>query len=106
MHENIVLVCKSVWYYSSVDEELFFTWIKRIPSIIKHTGAHDALYLHASGCTIPDKDLREIISLLYRYKIDMKQLQIFLNDNNKEWFYDKPKGYWYKRVFGAQKNQE
>lgn len=49
---------------------------------------------------IVDNDLRELLALFYRYKIDMKQLRVFLNEQNKEWFYGRPKGYWHYRVFG------
>ena len=50
---------------------------------------------------MPDQDLREILALFYRYKIDMKQLVVFLNNKNKMWFFDPPKGYWHRRVFGS-----
>ncbi len=102
-NEHITLVGKSVWYYSSIDEDLFFEWIKRIPSIIEFRGISDELHLYIKSNIIPDDDLRELIALFYRYKISMKQLTIFLNQNNKEWFYGKPKGYWHKKTFGSEK---
>jgi len=47
--------------------------------------------------------MRELLALFYRYKIDMKQLQIFLNKNNKQWFQDNTKAYWHRRVFGVNR---
>jgi len=105
MNERISLICKSVQYYSLGDEDAFFEWIKNIPSIKKTDGTYDELYLFLSNNTIPDRDLREIIRLFYRYKIDMKQLAVFLNNENKEWFYCNPKGYWHKKVFGLDSDK-
>lgn len=104
MKEDIVLACKSIWYYSTIDEDLFFEWIKRISCIIKFDAIHDELYLYIKTNIVADDDLRELIALFYRYKVEMKQLQQFLNKNNKDWFYaSKYKGYWHRRVFGDLK---
>lgn len=101
-NKNNYLICKSVWYHSQVDEDLFFEWITKIPSIIKFDGIHDELYLYIKNYTIPDDDLRELIALFYRYKVDnMNQLKIFLNDSNRDSFYGSPKGYCHRRVFGT-----
>lgn len=99
---KVTLVCKAVSFYSGTDEDMFFAWIKKIPSITKFDGAGDELYLHINNNAISDDDLRELIALFYRYKIDMTQLRIFLNDSNKEWFEGKPRGYWYKKVFASK----
>lgn len=98
-----VLKCKSVWYYSPLDEDLFFEWIKKIPSIIKYEGKHDELLIYVQSEIISDNDLRELLALFYRYKIDMNQLTIFLNDDNKGWFFNNKKAFWHRRVFGVVK---
>ena len=103
-NENVIkLVCKAVWFYSHHDEDAFFEWIKKIPSIKKFEGIRDELYLYMESSIILDDDLRELVALFYRYKVDMKQLAVFLNDNNSEWFYGKTKGCWRKKIFGAKK---
>jgi hypothetical protein len=94
-------MCTSVRYYSPKDEDMFFEWISRIPCIIKWDGIRDELYLYVKAKKISNENLRELLALFYRYKIDMKQLQIFLNKNNKLWFYDNKKAYWRRRVFGV-----
>lgn len=99
--KEIKLTCKSVYFYSQLDEQYFFAWLQNITSIIKIDGAQDELYLYCKSSTIPDQDLRELLALFYRYKIDMKQLTVFLNNKNKMWFFDPPKGYWHRRVFGS-----
>ena len=102
---KIKLVCKSVKYCSLVDEEYFFAWLDKIPSIEKCNGVGYEFYIYFKSSKIPDDDLRELIALFYRYKVDMKQLQVFLNAYNKEWFFGKPKGYWHRRVFGIKSEQ-
>jgi len=104
MRKKIILTCKSVIFNSPGDETSFFEWIKRIPSVVKFDGVHDELYLYIKSIIIPDDDLRELIGLFDRYKINMKQLALFLNENNNEWFYGRPKGYWHKKVFGTNKS--
>lgn len=99
MDTTIQLTCKSIWYYSQIDEDLFFEWINRIPSIIGTQFAGDILYLKIKSNNIPDDHLRELLALFYKYKINMSQLKVFLNNNNKNWFFDNPNSYWHKKVF-------
>jgi len=95
-----VLICKSVKYYSRKDEDTFFEWIKKIDCIDSLKGVGTKLHLQISCNNVHDHDLRDLLALFYRYKIDMKQLQRFLNKNNEQWFYSNKKSYWHKRVFG------
>jgi len=103
MSKNIALLCRSVWYYSRTDEDLFFEWISKIPSIIKFDGVGDELYLYFDTNKISDEDLRELLAIFFRYKINMKQLAVFLNKKNQAWFFENHKAYWHRRVFGIQK---
>lgn len=106
MSKHVVLVCKQVSYGSPMDEDVFFEWISRIESIIKWDGIRDELYLYFKNKRINNQNLREIIALFYRYKIEMKQLVIFLNKDNEQWFQGNKKAYWHKRVFGSTKKSE
>jgi len=98
--KEIKLTCKKVTFYFQKDEEAFFEWIKKIKCINFISAIGDELYLHIKKKHISDDDLRSLIGLFYRYKVDMKQLQIFLNKNNQKWFFESPKGFWHKRIFG------
>jgi len=89
----IKLTCKAVKFHSSGDENSFFEWLGTIKSIVKRDAAYDELYLYFEDKNIPEKDLRELISLFFRYKVDMKQLQVFLTEENKDWLQSK-KAYW------------
>lgn len=106
MNQQIILHCKSVWYYSNIDEELFFEWIQKIPSIIKYDGIKDELFLYFKNNNINENDLRELLALFYRYQIEMKQLAIFLNEINKKWFFENDTAYWHKKVFKTKKNNK
>ena len=97
---DIILIGNSISYYSRKDEDAFFEWIKKIDCIEDVGGAGTELYLYIVNIDLHDYDLRELLALFYRYKIEMKQLQIFLNKNNKHWFHDNKKVYWHRRVFG------
>lgn len=104
--KSVVLVCKAVKFCHQFDEDAFFDWIKKIPSITHFEypyieGIRDELHLIVKNTTIPDEDLRALIGLFYKYAIDMKQLQIFINENNKSWIRPEGKGYWNKRIFAS-----
>lgn len=99
--KEIKLVCKKVYFYSQLDEKYFFAWLQDIKTIVRLDGIGDELYLYCKSSVVSDQDLREILALFYRYKIDMKQLVVFLNNKNKKWFFEGPKGYWHRKVFGT-----
>lgn len=98
------LTCKKVRFRCLKDEDAFFWWIKRIECIKSFEGAGDELYLDLVDRKLNDEDLDDLIGLLYRYKIDMKQLAQFLTPENKAWFYENKKAFWYENVFGSQDN--
>jgi hypothetical protein len=95
-----ILVCKKISFYSLKDEDIFFWWVQTISCIEYFDGVGDELYLYIINEKISNENLEDLIALFYRYKIKkMNQLKIFLNNKNKEWFYDNKKAFWHKRVF-------
>ena len=99
MKRKNFLVCNNVRYYSDLDKEGFFEWIKKIKSVVEMEKIDGELYLYFKSKRIPDKDLRSLIALFRRFKIDMKQLQLFLNERNKRWLRD-GRGHWVELIFG------
>ncbi len=85
MEKEFYLKCKRLWFFSPTDEDIFFEWVKTIPAIYKIDGELDEEHLYVRNTSLSDKDLQEIISLFRRYKIDRKQLKVFLTDDNKHW---------------------
>ena len=98
-NQNNILICTSVKFYCSKDEDAFFEWIKKINCIDHISAAGKELYLHIAAKNIHEYDLRDLIGLFFRYKIDMQQLARFLTNENKTWFYDNKKAFWHKKVF-------
>lgn len=78
---------------------MFFTWIKNIPCIEKFEGAGDELYLDLVFRDLSYDDMKDLIALLYRYKIKMDQLIPFVTQNNKTTV--EP---WKKQIYKAIKN--
>lgn len=78
------ITCKRVRYTCYNDEDVFFEWIKSMPCIQKFDGAHDELYLDLIDEELSYDDIQDLAALLYRYKIDMKQLQPLITENNKD----------------------
>ncbi len=97
--KEIYLVCKDVEYLSSLDEEQFFEWLNKIKCIDDIVGVGDSIKI-TLNLTVSDENLREMIALFYRYKIDMSQLQKLLTEGNRHWFFEKKESYWHQSVFG------
>lgn len=94
-----ILVCKGVLYYSLNDEAVFFEWIKKLKCIKQIGGVGDELLLYLRSRNVSSRCLRDLLALFFRYKVDMTQLQQFLNSSNAHWFNDQE--YWFHRlVFG------
>jgi hypothetical protein len=92
-----ILKCHDTVFYSQIDEEMFFTALKKISGVKRiEFGRTDLLVTVQSR--ISDKALRELLGLFLRYKVDMRQLARFLTQKNRSWFHD-PKSYWYRKVF-------
>jgi hypothetical protein len=86
-HEKkIILTCTPLRFYTTLDEDLCFEWIKKISCIDSFKGKGPALYLHITNKPVSNTDLLNLIGLFDRYKFDNTQLLIFKNDSNKEWF--------------------
>ncbi len=95
------LVCKSVWFYSQHDEAIFFEWINKIRCIKRFEGVGDELYLYLVRRKLTYHDIKDLIALFFRYKIDMKQLVPLKNESNEGAF--KP---WKHKIFPKPKRQK
>jgi hypothetical protein len=98
----IILTCKRVKFFSELDEIAFTERIKKIRCIESYEGISDSVYLKIRSKNISDLCLRELLSLFYRYKINMAQLADFLNEKNKFWFFDE-KAFWFNKIFNKKR---
>ncbi len=92
------LVAREIVYYSSRDEDCFFSWLHQIKCVSDVRGIGCELHISLNETQISDDDLREFISLFHRYGVDKAQLSQFINQNNTIWFANE-NAYWYRDVF-------
>lgn len=81
--EEIILECTSLRFYTKNDESFMFRWINKIKSISKYYGIGTSLHLIVKSNKISTKDLLEFIGFFRRYNFDVKQLKVFMNEENK-----------------------
>ena len=88
-----------VEFYHLADERAFFEWLERIPCVASMRGyGRRGLVVRLKRRPGKD-DLKQLIALCYRYRVDMRQLAKFETDANREWFRN-PKMFWHSAVFG------
>lgn len=90
------LICDSVSYFSQGDETAFFNWLNSIESVVKVEGFGTELEVTVLSNNISDEELREFIAIFIRYGVELKQLRVFENSNNAEWFTQNKIAFWYK----------
>ena len=103
MKNNLItLNFGGVEYGSTLDEDMFFSWLNKISSVSKLEGRGNNLFVYVESDNISDHDLRELISLCDRYRLPAKQLKPFLYNKNRDWFFDRSQ-FWYEKIFGEEK---
>ena len=96
------IIFKRTIFLSSLDEDVFFYWLERIPCIKSIDHVYDEVRLHLKD-NLSEYDLMDIIAILYRYKGDLKQMQRFLTKENRSWLYENKHAYWHRRLWGTVK---
>lgn len=85
-------------YFSQNDEIAMFDWLGRIKVIRGTTGSGRKLVIDLRRSPT-DNQLRDILALFHRYRMDMTPLAGLLTDKNRSWF-TSPEAYWFAGVFG------
>jgi hypothetical protein len=89
-------------FFSSGDEDVFFDWLGRIRCVEEVRGEGEALQVLFKSAAVSDPDLRELIAVFQRYRLDPSQLKQFLTAENAGWFRDDPQAYWHSDIFGRE----
>lgn len=87
-------------FYSSRDEDHFFSWLASIPGVTRIVGEGRSLHVTLRSSHPGEDALRDLIALHWRYRLSMRHLAAFRSPSNEHWF--EVRGmYWYDAVFGA-----
>jgi len=86
-------------YFSPGDEKAFFDWLLAISCVKSIGGVGRDLHIQLKRAP-GNGDLRELIALLYRYRMDLTPLAALRSSRNADWFAGNPRAYWHKRMFG------
>lgn len=101
MQGTVTLVVNGPTYFSSGDEGVFFGWLNRISCVERVRGKADALHVLLKPAPVSEADLRELISLFHRYRLNTSALAQLLTTENASWFRDDHTAYWHDGVFGG-----
>ena len=99
----IQIEATDVHYYSEHDEDVFFSWLPKIPCVEGHRGCLRTVYIRLACDLLREEDVRELIALYQRYNIEMGSLIALDLPEFAEWFRDKQK-YWYSKIFKSRVN--
>jgi hypothetical protein len=95
---DICVRLHKVHFLSCGDEKAMFAWIKSIKSIASVTGTGQYIILTVSLRRLNDKDLQELIGLLYRYRKPLSLLRPLLKHKDfGNWLRNK-EAFWFKRL--------
>ena len=89
-----------VVFYSQTDEGNFFNWLDGIPCVESRKGYLRTLKIFLSVEKVDEENIREILALYKRYRIDMRSLVVLDREEYAHWFRDKDAS-WYSQVFAA-----
>ena len=94
---QVTLQARHLAFLSHSDEAAFFHWLELLKDFASCRGVFDTIEIDIASNKLQDDQLRELIALFHRYRIDMRQLEIFENRSNKGWLRNK-QAYWYEAM--------
>ena len=98
---RLKLIVKGPRYFARGDEDAFFNWLRTIKCIKDVGGEGSDLHVTLAR-PLGNADLRELLALFFRYRMDMKCLAVFRTSRNAGWFAENPKAFWHSKVFGRK----
>jgi hypothetical protein len=87
MNNYIILVCKNVQFYTSIDAHTFFDWLQGISVVKKVQVINNQIYIWIAQSNLTYEDLNRLVGLFVRYNIETLPLKLFMNDENRDWFH-------------------
>lgn len=93
----MILRVQGPTYFSQNDETAMFEWLGRIKVVREVAGEGRDLLINLKRAP-SDAQLRDLIALFFRYKMDMTTLAVLRTSKNQSWFSDRDSS-WYEAVF-------
>ncbi len=83
----VTIILTPFVFYSNVDEDLFFEWLKRTPCVKDFKGYGEELHVNSTK-NIDFNDFINLNGIFKRYKFkNYGQLKkLFMNQTNERWF--------------------
>ncbi|MBJ6727586.1 hypothetical protein [Geomesophilobacter sediminis] len=97
--ETVILEAQGVVFFSQHDEAAFFEWLGKLDCVTNYEGAGIAIDISVEKDKVDEVQMRELLSLFNRYKINMNELAVLDCPEFSTWLHDEG-GYWYKSMFG------
>jgi len=94
---SLVIVARSVRYYSASDERAFFEWLQRIDGFDHVKGIGEELHIHIKE-DIDEYGLRDLVALFFRYNVDLTQIPKVVSTRQHPWLL-KRNMYWFSAMF-------
>jgi hypothetical protein len=101
MSRSVTIAVEGPWFFSAKDEDVFYSWLNSIPSVVVVRGVGTVLEITLTTKRIPQRDLREVLAIFHRYALKKRVLKQF-DRPELTWFRD-PKAYWYTEIFGKSR---
>jgi hypothetical protein len=89
-------------FYSRGDERRLFQGFNEIAAIRNVQGVGRDLLIDIKITNLTNEDMRELLALLWRYKMPLTPLQIFAAKKRFHWLND-TRGYWHTAMFKSTK---
>jgi hypothetical protein len=96
--EQSVVVVGGPRYYSQLDEDHFFGWLQSNPAVVQVSGQGLALHVTIRR-PLSKEDLRELIAVFVRYRVDCCSLRQFCDEHPDDYFREEG-AYWHSLVYG------
>lgn len=94
----------NVRFYHQSDERAFFEWLSRISCVASYAGDGQRGLVVKLKRRPGEDDLRQLLALCHRYRVNMRQLAKFETDKNRSWLRN-PDAFWYRGVFGKSQDR-
>jgi hypothetical protein len=86
-------------YFSSLDEAMFFEWLRRIPAVTRTGGEIRTFRVFVDPAKLNEDGLLELVGLFKRYKLPIRALAVFADEDYAQPL-KVPGRYWYDDLFG------